>query len=332
MLLYPNRRGHDNLKNIKENFFTPSINAALQDWRSFLAFEKRYSPATLESYLHDAEIFLLAAQKHLGENLELKDLTKLETLDFRAFLTLRIRSGVGHRSLNRNLAGIKSFFRFLYKHKSIKNSDISLIHNSKIKKSLPKPLSMEDALNLLDKLPSLPEYVHDKFLSTRDSLLFTLLYGGGLRISEALNLNIKDVAGIRSGLLNIKGKGGKTRAVPMLDSIKNRLEDYLKIHPYEEDKARPLFIGVKGARLNPGVAERNLRKIRAQLGLPESVTPHAMRHSFATHLLGNGADLRTIQELLGHSSLSTTQSYTKVDLKKMQEAYVEAHPLAKKKT
>lgn len=317
--------------NLRTNELGDEMKALLKEWQDFLRLEKRYSQNTLESYTRDATFFLLFIERHLGGPLSISDFRELSLSDFRAFLSDRISHGTTHRSLNRNLAGIKSLFNFAAKQKSVKNENVALVRNAKMKKSLPRPLSVEDTFTLLESIQDMPGYEDDAFLRTRDEFLFTLLYGAGLRISEALALNLSATSDIRAGHLLIKGKGGKVREVPIVAEITRRMEEHLKHHPYRKQESMPLFVGVKGARLNPGVVERAMRNIRGYLGLPPTLTPHAMRHSFATHLLSEGADLRSIQELLGHASLSTTQAYTKVDLKKMQAAYETAHPLSKKK-
>ncbi len=302
----------------------PDLADAVGRWRKHLSGERRLSPKTLEAYARDAQQFLSFLTSHLGGAPKLGDLKSLATTDIRAFMAARRNDGAGSRTLARGIAGIRSLIRFLEKEGSANGAAIRAIRPPRQKKSLPKPLAPLAAKNVIDAESSLDD---EPWIAARDAAVLALLYGGGLRISEALGLK-RSEAPEGGDAMRIRGKGGKERIVPVLPAVADAVADYLKLCPYVVPPTGPLFIGARGGPLNPRIVQRALEKMRGALGLPETATPHALRHSFATHLLANGGDLRTIQELLGHASLSTTQIYTDVDTDRLMEAYRQAHPRA----
>lgn len=260
-----------------------------------------------------------------GKDAFFRHFGKMEVTDFRAYLAARTQEGIGRTSLARNMSTLRNFFNFLERNALLSNPAINVIHSPSVPKALPKPLTREQAFNVIRTAGELQEAA---WLKKRDMAFVTLLYGCGLRIGEALSLDVKDRPA--SDVMTILGKGHKERVVPVLPVVREMINAYLKERPDGAPDNAPLFIGARGERVNPGVMQRQMRKIRDMLGLPETATPHALRHSFATHLLSGGSDLRTIQELLGHSSLSTTQRYTGLDADRMMEVYTHAHPRAKK--
>ena len=296
-----------------------------QLWLDFLKSERRVSINTIESYNRDINFFI----DFLTQTIKLKDidsqfLNDISISTFRSFLSTLTRQNKTSTSIARNISSLKNFFKFMEQNEIANNQAIQILHSPKIPKKLSKSVADIDVMKLLESFDKL---IKEKWIAKRDMALFTLIYGCGLRISEALNLNISDISS--NDMLRVKGKGNKERLIPILDIIKEKVNDYLKIAPFDFKLNSPIFRGVKGARLTARVAERDIAMARDYLGLPQTTTPHSLRHSFATHLLANGTDLRTIQELLGHSSLSTTQLYTKVDIGKIVESYNKAHPHAK---
>lgn len=298
----------------------PSLEEIIIQWTKWLGTEKNVSPHTLISYQTDLRIFFEFLTHHLGKKLEVKELQELESKDVRAFLSYRARQGVSNRSNARGLSTIRTFYKFLQKKYNIETSQISLVRSPKQQTTLPRPLSQTQALKVVTPVEGQEDWV-----SARDMALFSLLYGAGLRISEALGLKVGDIANA-SKQLRITGKGNKHRYVPLLPLILEKIQCYRDLCPYIENPNRPLFLGEKGKTLNPGVAQRAMRNLRAYYNLPESATPHSLRHSFATHLLEGGSELRVIQELLGHTSLSTTQKYTHVDTGHLKEVHRSTHP------
>ncbi len=294
-------------------------------WLDFLRSERRVSINTLENYNRDISFFIdfLTKTKEL-KKIDAKFLNDISISTFRSFLAHLTRQNKSNVSIARNVSSLKNFFKFMQQNEIANNQAIQILHSPKIPKKLSKSIATVDVIKLLE---SFNDLIKEKWIAKRDIALFTLIYGCGLRISEALNLNISDIS--NNDVLRITGKGNKERLIPILDIIKEKVFDYLKIAPFDFKPNTPVFRGVKGARLTPRVAERDIAMARDYLGLPQTTTPHSLRHSFATHLLANGTDLRTIQELLGHSSLSTTQLYTKVDMGKIIENYNSAHPHAK---
>lgn len=297
---------------------------AADDFLASLANERHYSPHTVAAYRRDLESFFGFAQGHLGEPLGLADAEALAVSDFRSYLSQRRRDGISSASLGRALSALRSFFRYLEKNDLASNQAIRLVKRPKVPHAVPKPLSTEAAMASLDTVETLDIA---PWVAARDTAILTLLYGCGLRISEALGLQRGD-APLRDAM-RIVGKGKKERVVPVLPIVADAVDAYVALCPFELPADGPLFIGVRGKRLNAGVVQRQMRQVRMALGLPDTATPHALRHSFATHLLSSGGDLRSIQELLGHASLSTTQRYTEVDTDQLQRVYRAAHPRAK---
>ncbi len=258
--------------------------------------------------------------------LTLKQLAKLTPADVRAFMAARRSEGVGNRSLMRALAGTRSFARFLERNGKGKVAALSAVRAPKLPKTLPKPLAVSAARQITEN--SLREgETSEPWIIARDAAVLALLYGSGLRVSEALSLKRKDCAG-GSDALTVIGKGNKTRMVPVLPQVAKAIADYVALCPLELPPNSPLFVGARGGPLSPRIVQLTMARLRGALGLPDSATPHALRHSFATHLLARGGDLRAIQELLGHASLSTTQIYTAVDTERLLEVYASAHPRA----
>lgn len=291
-------------------------------WQQWLLVEKNVSSHTHSNYQLDLQRFLEFLQGYKGGLITCETLRKLELVDFRAFLAARLQQGVSHRSNTRALSMLRTFYRFLNRRYGVKNNAISLVKSAKFLRSLPRPLSPQEALMVTQEESFDAE---ESWVNARGQALFTLLYGCGLRISEALALRIQDLLNA-TDTLQIKGKGNKERLVPLLPQVKAKVLEYIAVHPQKSTSSAPLFIGVKGDRLQANVAQKQLRLLRQQLGLPDTATPHALRHSFATHLLAAGGDLRTIQELLGHASLSTTQHYTKIENSHLAEVYKKSHP------
>jgi len=303
----------------------PKVAAELGNWLRHLGDERRYSPKTLEAYRRDVGQFLNFLTGHLGGAATLKDLAALTPADVRAFLAARRGEGVGSRSLMRGLAGIRGFARYLEKNGKGKVGALTAVRTPKIGTTLPRPLPIAAARRLAEV--DIAGDGHEPWIAARDAAVLTLLYGSGLRISEALGLKRGDVDGARDAI-TVMGKGRKQRMVPVLAQVQKLMADYVALCPYDLPADRPLFVGAKGGPLSPRVVQLAMARLRGALGLPETATPHALRHSFATHLLARGGDLRAIQELLGHASLSTTQIYTEVDAERLIEAYRSAHPRA----
>jgi integrase/recombinase XerC len=302
----------------------PDLLGERQRWMSALADERRLSAHTLDAYERDTRQFLAFLTGHLGGPATIADIKALRPADFRAFLAARRRDGTGARSLGRNLAGLRSLLRYLEKKGLVNAAGAGAVRSPKQPKSLPKPLSDGQAVTVVSN----EAQMHDEpWIAARDAAVLTLLYGCGLRISEALDLRPQDTpAGASS--LRITGKGNKTRIVPLLPVVTEAIEKYRSLCPYHLEAGGPLFRGARGGKLQAGIIQRAMQKLRSAFNLPETATPHALRHSFATHLLAGGGDLRTIQELLGHASLSTTQIYTGVDASRLLEVYDRAHPRA----
>jgi integrase/recombinase XerC len=295
---------------------------ALTEWLDWLRDGRRYSRHTLTGYRIDTEQFLGFLAQHYGEALTLQTLKQLEATDMRAWLSSRAAAGLDAASNARALSAVKSWFRYLEKENILANAAVLATRSPKRRGALPKALGEAQAGEALASIESLQE---EPWLASRDLALLVLIYGCGLRISEALSLTPAQAA---SDTLVITGKGNKQRAVPVLPAVRAALADYLAACPYPLDAHAPMFRGEKGKPLDPGVFQKQLRRLRTLIGLPESATPHAFRHSFATHLLSAGGDLRSIQELLGHASLSTTQRYTFVDRDRLMKAFKAAHPRA----
>ena len=303
----------------------PDLQAARTAWLKSLAGERRLAALTVDAYERDTRQFLQFLTGHCGGAPGVAEIADLRPADLRAFLAQRRGGGAGARTLGRGLAGIRSFLRFLERRGMANAAGASALRAPKQPKSLPKPLSAVDAKRIVSTEEQL---VDEPWIAARDAGVLTLLYGSGLRISEALGLKGGDLASGSDGVLRVTGKGGKTRLVPVLPVALKAVAEYRKLCPYHLDAEAALFRGTKGGALNPAIVQRAMRRMRSALNLPDTATPHALRHSFATHLLGRGGDLRTIQELLGHASLSTTQIYTGVDTARLLEIYQAAHPRA----
>ncbi|OLA79703.1 MAG: recombinase XerC [Azospirillum sp. 47_25] len=295
------------------------IKQLIAQWQSWLLNERRYSPHTLDAYSRDLSGFFDFAAEHLGKVPETADLAKLEVRDFRAYLSQRATRHIDKSSLARELSTLKNFFKWLARYDILRNPALSVIRTPRRAKVLPKALEVNDTFNVIDEAQNLAS---NSWQGLRDTAIFTLLYGCGLRISEALSLNVGDIG--NNDFLRIKGKGNKERIVPLLPVVVENINKYLAECPYQPKQGEPLFLGARGDRLVPRIIQRQMQKIRAYLGLPDNLTPHALRHSFATHLLAEGTDLRSIQELLGHASLTTTQRYTDVQIETLKKEYDKA--------
>ena len=295
-------------------------------WLSHLRAERRLSPKTLEAYARDLRQCLAFLCRALGRAGDAGGLCRLEASDVRAFMAMRRADDIGGRSLMRALAGLRSFGRFLEREGNGKVGALSAIRAPKIGKSLPKPIHMAAAKRFADADERAGE-TRETWILARDAAVMALLYGSGLRISEALGLKRRDVPRPGEGdVLIVTGKGNKTRMVPVLHNVLQLIQDYAAICPHPLGPAGPVFVGARGGPLSPRIIQLTMERLRGALGLPDSATPHALRHSFATHLLSRGGDLRAIQELLGHASLSTTQIYTGIDSERLLEVYRTAHP------
>lgn len=300
----------------------------MQHWLAFLRTERRLSPKTHEAYARDVRQLLTFLGEHWGTTVTLKRFATLEASDVRAFMAARRADDIGSRSLMRSLAGLRSFGRFLEREGRGKVGALSAIRAPKIGKSLPKPIGVTAAKLLADADIRAGED-REQWVLARDAAVMALLYGSGLRISEALGLKKRDVPLPGKGdTLTVLGKGNKTRMVPVLQNVLTLIQDYVAMCPHPLPAAGPIFVGARGGPLSPRIIQLAMARLRGGLGLPDSATPHALRHSFATHLLGRGGDLRAIQELLGHASLSTTQIYTGIDTERLLEVYKTAHPRA----
>src|SRR5712675_2166801 len=295
-------------------------------WPSHLRSERRLSPKTLEAYARDVRQCLGFLGEHWGAQVTLSRLAALEATDVRAFMAMRRAHEIGGRSLMRALAGLRSFARFLEQEGKGKVGALSAIRAPKVGKSLPKPVPIVAAKRFADADERAGED-RDPWIWARDAAVMAQLYGSGLRISEALGLKRRDVPLPGEGdVLVVTGKGNKTRMVPVLQNVLQLIADYAAMCPHQLAPAGPMFVGARGGPLSPRIIQLTMERLRGSLGLPDSATPHALRHSFATHLLSRGGDLRAIQELLGHASLSTTQIYTGIDSERLLEVYRTAHP------
>jgi len=306
----------------------PDLLAEISRWLTHLRAERRLSAKTLEAYDRDVRQFLVFLGGHWGATVNLKRFAALEATDVRAFMAARRGDAIAGRSLMRALAGLRSFARFLEREGRGKVGALAAIRAPKIGKSLPKPLQVDAARRLVDADLRAGED-RPPWVLARDAAVLALLYGSGLRISEALGLKRRDVPAPGAGdVLVVTGKGNKTRMVPVLGSVLGLIADYVALCPYSLAPEGPIFVGARGGPLKARIIQLAMANLRGALGLPDSATPHALRHSFATHLLARGGDLRAIQELLGHASLSTTQIYTGVDAERLMQVYKTAHPRA----
>lgn len=301
----------------------PDLAAQLRGWMIFLRSEKNMSRHTIRAYAGDIAQFITFLANHLGHAPSLNDLSAADLRAFRAWLSRKTMDGAAASSRARSLSGVKNLLKWLDRQGVMHNAAIGSVRTPKLPHKLPRPLHERQAIDVARHAAALDEDWTDH----RNRALFTLLYGCGLRIDEALNLNLSDLP--RDGYIRVMGKGRKERQVPVLPVVESMIAIYRRHCPYAEKPDRPLFMGARGKRMRQQIAQKALREMRALLNLPETATPHALRHSFATHLLQNGANLREIQELLGHASLSTTQRYTEVDAKELMKVYAAAHPRAK---
>lgn len=300
----------------------PAVAAQIANWQRDLGPVRRLAPKTLEAYSRDLGQFLAFLSRHTGGEVTLATLRELRAADIRAFLAARRAEDLGSRSLARALSAIKSFFAFLEREGVLSTEALNTIRTPRQQRGLPKALTVLEAkatIATTDELEDIP------WVAARDMAVISLCYGAGLRISEALALSRAD---LESASLRVTGKGGKTRLVPLIAPVRQAIDTYLDLSPFHPSPNEPIFRGKKGGPLSPRLIQLRMQQLRGALGLPPSATPHALRHSFATHLLGRGGDLRMIQELLGHASLSTTQIYTAVDTDRLLASYRAAHPRA----
>ena len=309
---------------MRQNSKIPTAEA-LNLFLSHLSGERRLADKTVEAYQRDLSFFLGFIANHWGRTITLGDLATVSITDFRSYMAFRRRGddGLSPASLARNLSALRGFFRYIKRRWDIQNDAVSLIRGPRPAKRLPKPISVDASKELLAETA-----ISDKrpWVSARDTAVLTLLYGAGLRISEALSLKVSDTP--FSDALRMTGKGGKMRLVPILPVIAEAVDTYMNLCPFVLSPDDFLFRAVRGGPLSPRPIQDKIRVLRGALGLPETTTPHALRHSFATHLLAGGGDLRTIQELLGHASLSSTQVYTDVDAASLMKIHSAAHPRA----
>jgi integrase/recombinase XerC len=298
----------------------------LTRWLAHLGAERRMTANTVVAYRRDLTQFVAFLAEHLGGAPSLAQLTALEPSDVRAFMAARRSAGISARSLMRALASARSFARFLERNGKGRVAAFAAVRTPKLPRTLPKPLAVAEAKRLVD--PELCAGEERKpWIIARDAAVLALLYGSGLRISEALGLKRKNVPAPGEGdAIIVTGKGNKSRMVPVLLPVLALIADYLELCPYRHSLDGPLFLGTRGGPLSARIVQITMQRLRGALGLAETATPHALRHSFATHLLARGGDLRAIQELLGHASLSTTQIYTAVDAERLLEIYRSTHP------
>ena len=312
-------------KNTESAPIAPKVAAEIEAWLRHLNAERHLSPKTTEAYRRDVEQFLHFLAEHCGGAPSLKDLAALAQADVRAFLAARRADDIGSRSLMRSLAGIRAFGRFLERSGKGSLAALVAVRGPKLGKTLPRPLPIDAAKRMADPALAAGDG-RGAWIHARDAAVLGLLYGCGLRVSEALGVKRSEFDG--RDVLTVTGKGRKQRMVPLIAPVQKLIADYLALCPYDLPADGPLFVGAKGGLLSPRLVQLAMARLRGALGLGTSATPHALRHSFATHLLAGGGDLRAIQELLGHASLSTTQRYTQVDAAALLSAYAQAHPRA----
>ena len=305
---------------------TPDLQKQCGMWLESLTVENRLSPHTVASYARDLAQFLDFLADHYARPPALADMSALQLADLRAFLAARRRTGAQSRSLNRSVSGLRNFARFLERRDTPVSPAFNLLSLPKQPRSLPRPVAQNDALAMI-RLAL--ESAADVWVGQRDAALLCLLYGAGLRVSEALHLDVENLPPRQDQALRIRGKGNKERQVPLLPVVRQTLDDYMRAAPFGFAPQDPVFRGKRGGRLSARQAQMTVAGLRRALGLADTVTPHALRHSFASHLLAAGGDLRTIQELLGHSQLSSTQIYTEVDATTLRDVYDKVHPRAR---
>jgi integrase/recombinase XerC len=305
----------------------PDLTAAVVAWLGRLAAERRMSAHTVEAYGRDARQFLAFLSERFGAPPSVSDFADCAPADIRAFLARRRADGIDGRSLQRALSALRSLARHIARENGETASALGAIRPPKAARRLPRPLGPSDARAVATTAPREGE-AREQWVLARDAAVLALCYGAGLRISEALGTKRADAPVGAVDSITVVGKGKKTRSAPVIVPVRKAVEDYLALCPYALKPDGPLFVGAKGGPLSPRIVQLAMERMRGALGLPDSATPHALRHSFATHLLARGGDLRTIQELLGHASLSTTQVYTGVDSARLLAAYRAAHPRA----
>lgn len=294
--------------------------AALVDrWRAYLTHEKRLSSHTLSAYGRDFGDFVVFLSDHHGGAVSPNIFSSLHVRDFRAFLARKRADGASARSTARTLSAIRNFYRYLARNEGIENDAVNAVQGPKLPHRVPRPLTEDDAREVLARVGDFEE---EEWVSLRDTAVIGLLYGCGLRISEALSFNAGDIP--RGDTMRVTGKRNKERVVPVLPAVRDAITAYVRACPFDLQAGEPLFRGKRGGRLSPRMIQTAMQRARASLGLPDSATPHALRHSFATHLLSRGGDLRTIQELLGHADLKATQIYTEVDSARLKDVYDKA--------
>ena len=294
------------------------IQEVLQKWVECLQVQYNYSQHTINSYVRDVCIFVKYWNK---DDFGIQDLQNFDIRDFRTFFSHRAQKGITKSTISREESSLKNFYKWLNDNNIISNTSIFQLSHPKLPKVLPRSLDVDSTFDMIDKAK---ETSKELWIGLRDTAILTLLYGCGLRISEALSLNVEDVN--NSDFIKIKGKGNKDRYVPVLPIIIENIERYKEQCPYNLKPQDALFLGARGERVTARVIQRKIQQLRVELNLPDNITPHALRHSFATHLLAQGSDLRSIQELLGHASLSSTQRYTDVNLEKVKKEYKKAFP------
>ena len=301
------------------------MNEIIADFIDYLLNTKQYSAHTADAYERDIRDFLSFYSRWANADLLPNDLGRIDTICFRAWLADRARRNLDHKSTARALSSLRGFYKFIARKYDIKNEAIALISSPKVPRKLSKAIEISEVQDMQSAVRAIDE--NHPWIAARDWALITLLFGCGLRISEALSLRVRDMQN-RPDTLRIIGKGNKERIVPVLPAVNDAIAKYLDICPYRGDATKPLFRSVRGLPMSARMAEKTIENLRAYLQLPDYVTPHALRHTFATALLSGGADLRSLQELLGHASLSTTQLYTKVNMAEINNIYAHAHPRA----
>ncbi len=308
---------------------TAELQAVAAQWIGWLRDERRASRHTVDAYGRDLLGFLGFVAQHRATRPGLATLAELGLADFRAYLAYRQTAGIARSSAARHLSALRTFYRWLDQRGILHNPAVSALRTPRVPKTLPRALTETEAAESLDAIADL---AIAPWMGKRDLALLMLLYGCGLRLGEALGLTLRrfpaadPITGAPPPTLRVLGKGNKERDVPLLPAVWQAVAEYLAACPFALEADGPIFVGARGGPLNPGVVQRQVRRLRAALNLPDSATPHALRHSFATHLLRSGGDLRSIQELLGHASLSTTQRYTDVDTARLLDIHRAAHP------
>ena len=302
------------------------MNDVIMDFLEYLTDTKNYSAHTVTAYESDIRDFISFYERFTGSTLFVRDMSNIDTMCFRSYLADAQRRGLSAKTVGRSLSSLRSFFKFLTKKYNVQNEAIGLISSPKIPRKISKAIDTIDVENMRGAIRAID--ANEPWISARDWALVVLLFCSGLRISEALSLRNCDVAS-HPDVLRIMGKGSKERLVPVLPIVWDAIDKYVSLRPFGNDKNDELFRSVRGLPMSPRMAQKVIEHLRNYLQLPDYVTPHALRHTFATALLADGADIRSLQELLGHSSLSTTQLYTKVNMAEITNAYENAHPRAK---